>query len=142
MSITNRQLLIILILLIAVITVGSLARYTYVTFKELSVASLNMAGIEAGDSLNRIPAKVTGVTSNIGNDYVTLNWNAITKSKLSGYRIYRTNSYEGQLIIGGSEQTSFTDYNVKSGETYYYRVSAINDLGEGYLSNPLRVIVR
>jgi len=142
MAITNRQLLIILILLIAVITVGSLARYTYVTFKDLSVASLNMAGIEVGDSLNRVPAKVTGVTPNVGSGYVTLNWNPITKSKLAGYRIYRTNSYEGQLIIGGSEQTSFTDYNIKSGETYYYRVSAINDLGEGYLSNPVRVIIR
>jgi fibronectin type 3 domain-containing protein len=101
-----------------------------------------MAGIEAGDSLNRIPAKVTGVTSNVGNGYVTLNWKPIMKSKLGGYRIYRTNSYEGQLIIGGSEQTSFTDYNIKSGETYYYRVSAINDLGEGYLSNPIRVTIR
>ena len=142
MAPTNRQLLIVLILLIAVITVGFLARHTYLAFRDLSVASLNMAGVEAGDSFNRVPARITGVTSTITNGRVVLNWRPITKSKLNGYRIYSSGTEEGQLIIGGSGQTSFTDYDVRAGETYYYRVSAINDFGEGYLSAPLRVTIK
>jgi fibronectin type 3 domain-containing protein len=136
---TNRQLLIILILLVAVLGFGFLAKHTIAAFRELSVASLSMAGVETDASFNMAPARIIGLDSDVHNGKVVLSWRPIMKSKLNGYRVYRGKSADNQLIIGGSGQPTFTDEDVVSGEVYYYRVAAVNDLGEGYLSAPLRV---
>ncbi len=60
---------------------------------------------------------------------IHLTWNAASdpESGISEYRIYRTDN--GDLPIGISATTSFTDDGVASKTTYAYRVSAVN--GEG-----------
>jgi len=142
MAPTNRQLLILLILLVVVFGFGFLIKHTVVAFRDLSVTSLNMAGVETSVSFDTVPVRVTGLDANIYNGRVTLTWRPIMKSRLSGYRIYRGNTSGHQFIIGGSNQPTFIDTEVKSGGTYYYRVTAINEFGEGLPSSPLRVEIR
>jgi len=110
---------------------GFLAKHTIAAFRELSVASLSMAGVETDASFNMAPARIIGLDSDVLNGEVVLSWKPIMKSKLNGYRVYRGKSADNQLIIGGSSQPTFTDGDVVSGEVYYYRVAAVNDLGEG-----------
>lgn len=106
---------------------------------DISAASLNAAGIETDRSFELVPAKITGLTGNYENGHVTLSWNMIRKSKLNGYRIYRGSSKGAEMIVGSAFSSSFVDYDVEKGETYYYRVSAVNDLGEGTLSNSISI---
>jgi len=142
MTPTNRQVLMIFILLIAVFGFGFLTKDTIASFVDLSTASLNMAGIETSASFDMSPARIMGVGYAINNNSVTLTWRPIMRGRLNGYRIYRGTSPDAQLIIGGSNQSNFIDYNVRAGETYYYRITAINDLGEGQPSSPVRVRMR
>ena len=142
MAPTNRQLLILLILLVVVFGFGFLIQHTIAAFRDLSVASLNIAGIETSTSFDTVPVRITGLNADVYNGRVMLTWRPIMKSRLSGYRIYRGNSVGHQLIIGGSDQPTFIDTEVKSGGTYYYRVTAINEFGEGRPSSPLRVEIR
>ncbi len=141
MAPTNRQLLILLILVVSVLGFGFLISHTVSAVRGFSVASLNMAGVETDASFNMAPARITGLNYHIENGEVILSWRPIMKSKLNGYRIYKGDSPGTRSIIGGSTQVNFTDTDVKPGETYYYGVAAVNDLGEGYISAPLRVRV-
>ena len=142
MAPTNRQLLILLILFVVVFGFGFLVQYTIAAFRDLSIASLNMAGIETSVSLDTVPVRITDLSADVRNDEVTLTWQPIMKSRLIGYRIYRGNASGHQFIIGGSNQPTFVDTEVKSGGIYYYRVTAINEFGEGRSSSPLRVEIR
>jgi len=142
MAITNKQLLILLILLIVVFGFGFLVQRTIAAFRDLSTASLNMAGIETSISFDTVPVRITDLNANISNGIVTLTWRPIMKSRLSGYRIYRGNASGHQFIIGGSDQPVFIDTEVKSGGVYYYRVTAINEFGEGRPSSSFRVEIR
>ena len=142
MAPTNRQLLILLILFVVIFGFGFLIQHTIAAFRDLSVASLNIAGIETSTSFDTVPVRITGLNADVYNGRVTLTWRPIMKSRLSGYRIYRGNASGHQFIIGGSNQPTFIDTEVKSGGTYYYRVTAINEFGEGHPSSPLRVEIR
>ena len=142
MAPTNRQLLILLILFVVVFGFGFLVKYTITAFRDLSTAPLNMAGIETGISLDTVPVRITDLSADVRHGEVTLTWQPIMKSRLTGYRIYRGGASEHQFIIGGSDQPTFIDAEVESGGTYYYRVTAINEFGEGLPSSPLRVKIR
>jgi len=140
----NRQLIIILILVCILVGFGFLAKQVVASFMDLSRVSLNAAGIETEASFNMAPAKVTGVSGDVQSGEVKLQWKSLTKTKLNGYRIYRGSSSDVEFIIGASNsnQPSFIDTDVEIGETYYYKISAVNDLGEGYTSSPLRVRIK
>ncbi len=130
----------ILILLVAFIGFGFLFKNVVLAFASISTASLNIVGIETNASFNMPPARITGLTDYVDNNSVTLTWRPIIRARLNGYRIYRGDSSDNQfIIIGGSTSASFIDNNVISGETYYYRVTAVNDLGESIPSAPIRV---
>lgn len=65
---------------------------------------------------------------------ITISWNRV--SRADGYDIYRgegNDSYEYYDNINDSEATSYTDYDVISGRTYYYRVAAYNYNSEQYI---------
>ncbi len=139
MAPTNRQLLMILILLVAFIGFGLLFQNVVSAFVNISTTSLNIAGIETSASFNMPPARIQGLAADVYNSSVILTWRPIMRARLNGYRIYRGDSFDNQIIIGGSLSSGFTDNNVVAGGTYYYRVTAINDLGESMPSSWVRV---
>jgi fibronectin type 3 domain-containing protein len=135
----HRKLMIILILVGAIAGFGIIAQKTVAAFVDLSLASVSVAGVETDSSFDMTPVKITGLSAQVENGSINIHWRALRKTRLNGYRIYRGNAAGAELIIGSSTQPSFADSDVEKGKVYYYRVSAVNDLGEGYLSSSYRV---
>ena len=76
-----------------------------------------------------------------GSASVTLQWSAPVSdggSAITGYNIYRGTASGGEtLLTQVGNVTSYTDTSVTNGATYYYKVSAVNAVGESALSNEL-----
>ncbi len=90
-------------------------------------------------SPNSVPDAPIGLTAIAGATYVNLTWSAPVDdggSPITYYRIYRGTTSGGETsYIEIGNITSFNDTNVNGGVTYYYKVSAVNSVGEGPLSN-------
>ncbi len=80
------------------------------------------------------PAPPTGLTATPGHAQVSLSWNPSGGAFI--YIVARaTTSGTIGPVIGTSTSTTYTDYGVANGTTYYYVVSAINMSGQsGYSS--------
>ncbi|HET7475017.1 MAG TPA: fibronectin type III domain-containing protein [Dermatophilaceae bacterium] len=65
-----------------------------------------------------------------------LSWTAPASggSPITGYRIYRGVQAGTETLLATVTETTFTDADVVIGDRYYYRVSAVNAIGEGGLS--------
>jgi PKD repeat protein len=90
------------------------------------------------------PGAPTGLTANAGNAQVSLSWSAPASDggvAITSYRVYRGTSAgtETLLTTGGCSGlgavVSCSDTGLTNGQTYYYKVSAVNSLGEGPQSN-------
>lgn len=82
-------------------------------------------------------AAPTGLNAVAGNAQVNLAWNAA--SSATSYNVQRSSANGGPYaVIASPAQTSYSDVNVTNGATYYYVVSAVNQLGQG--ANSLQVV--
>ena len=84
------------------------------------------------------PGAPTALSALAGDASVSLSWNAPTfdgGSPLANYKVYRGTSPNPTVVVGSPTGTSFTDSGLTNGQTYYYRVSAVNANGEGAPSN-------
>jgi PKD repeat protein len=90
------------------------------------------------------PGAPTGLTAAAGTGQVSLGWTPPASNggvDISSYRVYRGTASGGETLLtsGGCANlgavTSCTDTAVNPGQTYFYKVSAINALGEGAQSN-------
>src|SRR5213080_3617904 len=85
------------------------------------------------------PGAPQGLVATAGDATVTLTWSAPNSnggSPITNYRIYRGTSSNGETLkatIGNV--LTYTDTTVTNGVTYYYQVSALNNVGEGPRSN-------
>ncbi len=86
-----------------------------------------------------VPEQPLGLTAVGGNEQVILNWTEPSYDgglPVSNYRIYRGTVSDGEEFLTEVDNVlDYTDLNVANGQTYYYRVSAVNEKGEGLLSN-------
>jgi CSLREA domain-containing protein len=82
---------------------------------------------------------LTGATAS--GDTITLQWNPPASSggtPITSYRIYRgTASGAETFLVQVGNISNYIDVNVSVGTTYWYKVSAVNAVGEGPLSNEL-----
>jgi hypothetical protein len=85
---------------------------------------------------------VTNVYGAFERDHVQ-SWNYIRWSVswgASGYYVYRSTTESGSYTrVGSTTASQYEDYNGSRGATYYYKVSAYNNAGEGPLSSPVSV---
>jgi len=76
-----------------------------------------------------------------GNSQVTLSWTTPSSnggSAITSYNVYRgtTSGGEGSTPFAtGITSTSYTDTTVTNGQTYFYKVTAVNSVGESSPSN-------
>jgi fibronectin type 3 domain-containing protein len=73
-----------------------------------------------------------------GDAQVTLVWVAALNhgSPITNYKVYRgTTSGSGTLVATLGDVLTYSDPGLVNGVTYYYRVCAVNGIGEGTLSN-------
>jgi uncharacterized delta-60 repeat protein len=84
------------------------------------------------------PPEAPVLTAAAGNATVHLEWTSPADggSPITGYRIYRgTASGQETLLTTVGKVNSFDDSGLVNGTRYFYRVSAVNALGEGSSSN-------
>jgi PKD repeat protein len=91
-----------------------------------------------------VPGPPQNLSATAGSGKVTLNWQAPASSggvNITSYRVYRglTPGSETLLTSGGcgglGAVLTCTDTGLTGGQTYYYKVSAVNAIGEGSQSN-------
>ena len=86
------------------------------------------------------PEVPTGLVANGGPDYVTLAWNANTDKDMLTYSVYRQALLESDVFVADKSRgyqlkamglitPTYTDYVVASGQTYIYKVTAVDFLG-------------
>lgn len=72
------------------------------------------------------------------NSYNTINITWAALQDASGYNLYRSeNGNDYALLKASNPTTQFTDTNLTTGKTYYYKVSAIVGGAEGLISSPV-----
>lgn len=106
------------------------------------VKAKNSAGEGAGSTEvpatpMTVPGTVTGLTATRSGNTVVLSWSAPSYdggSPIIGYHIYRGLTSSDMELISSSSAASYSDNTVTSGIAYYYRVAAINSVGEGEMS--------
>ena len=79
------------------------------------------------------PAAPQNLTATPGNQQTTLRWDANIESDLALYRIYRNTSSPATTLIdsvtGSPPDTFYTDTGLTNGQTYYYRITAVDSDG-------------
>ena len=75
-----------------------------------------------------VPTAPTGLKAASGDKIAALTWGVVTLA--NSYKIYRDN-----VAIGTATSPSFTNTGLTNGQTYAYKVSAVNSIGEGPFSS-------
>lgn len=87
-----------------------------------------------------VPGAPTGLRGTPGSGQVQLWWNAPTDdggAAITGYRLYWSEGQTGPFAEVNVPGTSYLHTGLESGRTYFYRVSAINQQGEGAVSGTM-----
>ena len=87
-----------------------------------------------------VPGVPTGLTAMAGTGQVSLGWTPPADTggeNITAYKVYRGTTSGGETLLtaggcgGLGAVTSCTDTGLTAGQTYYYKVSAVNGVGEG-----------
>ncbi|MBN1386022.1 hypothetical protein JW968_03535 [Candidatus Woesearchaeota archaeon] len=122
------------------ITIRNLQEDTTYQFK---VASTNSSGYKAESSSQSFKTKDTTPppqvlnlrNTSIGEDSVTIVWDAVSVDDLARYHVYRDSAK-----IHETSQTQFSQNGLEPGRAYNYQVSAVDtDDNEGMKSDPLTI---
>ena len=93
----------------------------------------------AYDGAATAPGAPTLNSATAGNGQVTLGWSAPASdggSAITGYKVYRGTTSGGETLLTTlGNVLTYTNTGLTNGQTYYYKVSAVNAVGEGSLSN-------
>jgi parallel beta-helix repeat protein len=85
-----------------------------------------------------VPSKPRSLWAKAGNGFVNLYWSRPSSdgnSTIINYYLYRSNTTNSSKLYKILDTIRFfNDTNVTNNNTYYYRVSAVNSIGEGPLS--------
>jgi hypothetical protein len=84
------------------------------------------------------PSAPQNVDATAGENVVSLEWDAPAEdggSSITSYHVYRGTTSGEYFLHGAATDTSFDDIAAVGGVGYYYVISAINDVGEGEMSD-------
>jgi hypothetical protein len=77
-----------------------------------------------------VPLRPSGVTARPSADQVSLDWaDNPPEGDLAGYRVYRRTPDSSYVRVASTGVSAFVDRTVAPGKTYYYRVKAVDRLG-------------
>jgi hypothetical protein len=90
-------------------------------FIEIENGDFNLVGTDF-DFLPQPPENLNGVYNS---QSITLSWDSVQDSLVSGYNIYRSIENDSLMWIGQTDfmTTSYTDNSIDIGQTYYYAVT-------------------
>lgn len=89
------------------------------------------------------PTAPKNLTFSLYDDQINLSWDPLSENDktITKYKIYRGTTEENMTLIANTSSTSYMDKNVIKGQTYFYRVSAVNKVGEGTKSDKISVTI-
>ena len=97
-------------------------------------------GLEMGTVVQAAPGIPRQLVATPGNAQITVNWSAPTDnggSPITGYKAYRALSSEGSYdLIGTVAELGLIDIDLTNGQTYWYKVTAVNSVGAGDRAGP------
>ena len=87
------------------------------------------------------PDQIDDLTASVDGTTVTLSWTAPYDggSSITSYNIYRGLDAGSTSLIDNTTSVGYTDSGLDYATTYYYRVSAVNIIGEGVQSGAVSV---
>jgi hypothetical protein len=92
-----------------------------------------------------VPGAPTDLTATPANAQVVLAWHAPAVdggSAITGYKLYRSTASGGTYsLIASPSGLTYTNTGVTNGQTYWYKVSAVNAIGEGANCSAVSVLV-
>ena len=111
----------------------------YYTVSAVNAAGEGAYSNEAYSTPATVPSAPTTSSPISGNAQIVLTWTAPNSnggSAISGYKIYRGSAAGGETLLSSlGNVLTFTNTGLTNGQTYYYKVSAVNSVGEGLQSN-------
>jgi hypothetical protein len=82
-----------------------------------------------------VPSSPQNLVATAGDAQVTLTWSAPASDggvSITAYKVYQGMSSGGEILLTTlSNVLTYTDTSLTNGQTYYYKVSANNSVGEG-----------
>lgn len=108
------------------------ATYRYVRYITSSVRTANISEIEFYGG--KIPTAPTSLTASALDTTATLNWASVSGATRYGIQRATTPGGVYETINNNIIALTFTDTGLVAGNTYYYKVSAMNAIGEGAFS--------
>ena len=92
-------------------------------------------GLTMGAVIPVVPSAPTNLSASPGNASVTLTWTAPVSdggSPIAGYKLYQSTTSGGTYsLIASPSALTYTDTGLTNGQTYWYKVSAVNAIGVG-----------
>ena len=108
----------------------------FYTVKAVNAMGPGVASSEASATPATVPDSPTSLTATGGQGTVHLTWIAPNSggSSITNYKVYRATSSGAETLLTTVGNVTSWDDSVTE-DTYYYRVSAVNAVGEGAQSN-------
>ncbi|MCK5560307.1 MAG: right-handed parallel beta-helix repeat-containing protein, partial [Thermoplasmata archaeon] len=91
----------------------------------------------------KCPSNISNCVANADDSFINISWNPPVDTELpvAMYKIYKNQSADNDIfIIDCYHSSHFNDTNVTNGIIYYYKISAVNIMGEGPLSEEIKGI--
>ena len=113
------------------ITVG---QTYYYSVKAVNIVGASVASNVVSISVKGLPSTPNSLSTQMSDRTIVLTWSAPTSdgySTISSYKIYRSGTSGSEASVATVTGTTYTDSNLINGNNYYYRVSALNTIGEG-----------
>jgi subtilisin len=92
-----------------------------------------------------VPSEPQNLAATVAKRRVDLSWSApLTDggSAITSYRIYRGTTSGGEVFVAQATSLTYRDSAVTSRTRYYYRVTAVNAVGESAYSNEISAVPR
>jgi parallel beta-helix repeat protein len=90
-----------------------------------------------------VPSAPLNLQATAGNGQVSLSWSVPSSdggSAITGYKVYRGTSSGGETYLTTALGKSYINVGLTNGQKYYYKVSAVNLIGEGAKSSEVSAI--
>jgi hypothetical protein len=104
----------------------------------LNVEDSHCIQIYVDNNYETVPTKPRNLSVNIENHFFQLNWVPPENdwgATITHYKVYRGTLTGQYQILGITKNNYYTDNDIMAGITYYYVVSAVNEVGESEVSN-------